>query len=97
MKTDDVISFLSLSPLQVLDIQFDKYEEFECIVRGLHFINSSCDEGCYYWNNLHSPEMAEKVPHSLDSYPYLVVSIGTGVSVLLVESAEKFRPITGTT
>jgi len=41
--------------------------------------------------------MAEKVPHSLDSYPYLVVSIGTGVSVLLVESAEKFRPITGTT
>ena len=84
-------------PSQLLSIQLEKYDEFECLVRGLHFINSCCDDGCYYWNNLHNPEKAKKVPYVLQSYPYLVVTIGSGVSVLLVESAEKFKAISGTT
>ncbi|KAL9983485.1 hypothetical protein ACROYT_G005667 [Oculina patagonica] len=83
---------------ETLGIQLEKYDEFECLVRGLHFINSRCDDGCYYWNNLHSPEEAEKVSYDFDadSYPYLLVNIGSGVGILLVESADKFKQISGT-
>ena len=75
-----------------------KYDELECLIHGIHFINSNCVNECYYWNNLYCLEKAEKVPYDFDNdpYPYLVVNIGSGVSILSVESADKFSRISGT-
>lgn len=75
-----------------------KYDELECLIHGIHFINSSCINECYYWNNLHCLEKSEKVPYNFDlnPYPYIVVNIGSGVSILFVESTEKFSRISGT-
>ncbi|KAJ7333512.1 Pantothenate kinase 1 [Desmophyllum pertusum] len=83
---------------EVLGVQLVKYDELECLIHGIHFINSSSINECYYWNNLHCLEKAEKVLYdfAVDPYPYLVVNIGSGVSILLVESAEKFSRISGT-
>ena len=83
---------------QVLGVQLVKYDELECLIHGIHFINSCCVHEFYYWNNLHCLEKSEKVPYDFtnDSYPYIVVNIGSGVSILSVESAEKFSRISGT-
>lgn len=83
---------------EILGVQLVKYDELECLIHGIHFINSSCINECYYWNNLHCLEKSEKVPYNFDlnPYPYIVVNIGSGVSILFVESAEKFSRISGT-
>ncbi|XP_068709646.1 pantothenate kinase 3-like isoform X2 [Montipora foliosa] len=83
---------------EVLGVQLVKYDELECLVNGIHFINSHSVNECYYWNNLHCVEKSKKVSYDFqnDAYPYLVVNIGSGVSVLLVESAENFSRISGT-
>lgn len=83
---------------EVLGVQLVKYDELECLIHGIHFINSCCVHEFYYWNNLHCLEKSEKVPYDFtnDSYPYIVVNIGSGVSILSVESAEKFSRISGT-
>ncbi len=60
-------------------------------------MNSHFPEECYYWKNP-TTEQACKVtfPLGVDPYPYIVVNIGSGVSILLVESAESYHRIGGT-
>ena len=89
---------LRLLTLQVLGVQLVKHDELECLIHGIHYVNSLYLHECYYWNNLHCIEKAEKVPYDFEvnPYPYLVVNIGSGVSILAVESADKFSRVTGT-
>lgn len=83
---------------EVLGVQLLKYDELECLVHGIHFINAHGVDECFYWNNLHCLEKSVKVSYDFhnDAYPYIVVNIGSGVSILLVESGEKFSRISGT-
>lgn len=74
-----------------------KYDEFECFIYGIYFINFFCINECYYWNNLYCLEKLEKVLYNFDLnfYFYIVVNIGFGVSILFVEFVEKFLRISG--
>ena len=79
-------------------MQLVKHDELECLIHGIHFVNSLYPHECYYWSNLHCLDDAKRVPFDFESdpYPYLVVNIGSGVSVLAVESADKFTRVSGT-
>ena len=68
-----------------------------CLIRGLHYLSRHYPNECYYWENPNTPE-AKKVPFQLgpDPYPYIIVNIGSGVSILRVESATTFKRIGGT-
>jgi pantothenate kinase len=69
----------------------------ECLIRGLHYLALHCPNECYYWKDP-KQDTTCKVPFSLgpNPYPYIIVNIGSGVSILLVESATSFRRIGGT-
>lgn len=86
-----------LVSLQKLGINLCKFDEMECLIRGLHYLALHCPNECYYWKDP-KQETTCKVPFSLgpNPYPYIIVNIGSGVSILLVESATKFRRIGGT-
>lgn len=90
--------FSFLYSQQILGVHLVKYDELECLVHGIHFIHAQSANECYYWNNLNCLEKSEKVSYDFKNnrYPYIVVNIGSGVSILLVESAEKFSRISGT-
>ena len=83
---------------QKLGINLCKYDEMACLIRGVHYLCIHYPQECYYWKNPKVKDKAEKVPFPLgpDPYPYIIVNIGSGISVLLVESAEKFKRIGGT-
>ncbi|XP_032234034.1 pantothenate kinase 3 isoform X2 [Nematostella vectensis] len=85
---------------EVLGVQLVKYDELECLIHGIHFINDHFHQECYYWTwgDQYSIAQATKVPYGFDSdpFPYLVVNIGSGVSIMAVYSAEKFDRISGT-
>lgn len=82
---------------QRLGISLCKFDEMECLIRGLHFLCRRCRNECYYWRNPKEKNTC-KVPFQLgpNPYPYIIVNIGSGVSILLVESATSFRRIGGT-
>ncbi|KAK6178064.1 hypothetical protein SNE40_012900 [Patella caerulea] len=81
-----------------VDLDLHKYDELECLLKGIHYIdryNSSSE--CYYWKYTDNIQLCEKVPFDFrDPYPYLVVNIGSGVSILAVRSPTDYRRVSGT-
>ncbi len=93
----DVI-FPSLSFYQMVNLQLHKYDELECLIKGIHYIDR-CNplSECYYWTNPANSQLCEKHPFDFrNPYPYLVVNIGSGVSILAVKSATEYSRVSGT-
>eukprot|EP00057_Strongylocentrotus_purpuratus_P034326 XP_794774.1 PREDICTED: pantothenate kinase 3 [Strongylocentrotus purpuratus] len=85
--------------LETVNMQLVKADEFNCLIRGIHFIDRLLPNECYYWNNPDplDNEASEKVPYDFKNpYPYLVVNVGSGVSMLAVRSHNDFERVTGT-
>ena len=70
----------------------------EALIRGVHHTTWNCPNECYYWKNPAQPDLSTKVSSPLgpNPYPYIIVNIGSGVSILHVTSYDKFRRIGGT-
>lgn len=74
-----------------------KADEMESLIWGLHYLCRHYDKECYYWERPKTTE-TRKIPYQLgpNPYPYIIVNIGSGVSILLVKSATDFSRIGGT-
>ncbi|XP_070541275.1 pantothenate kinase 3-like isoform X2 [Ptychodera flava] len=84
---------------EIVNMKLEKYDELDCLISGIHFIDSKIPNECYYWGNVDpfNSEACEKIPYDFrDPYPYLVVNIGSGVSVLSVKSQTDFKRVSGT-
>ncbi|KAF0687231.1 Aste57867_20993 [Aphanomyces stellatus] len=86
-----------------LGICLEKVDELECLIRGMVFVMRHVHDECYTFNNvsLHSQGMGEatkkivKTPQS-ELYPFLLVNIGSGVSILKVTSETEYHRVSGT-
>ena len=69
----------------------------ESLIRGIHYFCNNCSDECYYWNNPNDPIAAKRELFDLDpdNNPYIVVNIGSGVSILHVSSRKEFKRIGG--
>ena len=87
---------LSLS-WQRLGVNLAKYDEMQSLITGLHYLCREYLDECYYWENPNS-DLSHTIPFQLgpDPYPYIIVNIGSGVSILRVNSATEFTRIGGT-
>lgn len=74
-----------------------KYDEMQSLITGLHYLCRQYLDECYYWENPNS-DQSHRVTFQLgpDPYPYIIVNIGSGVSILRVNSATEFNRIGGT-
>jgi len=94
-----------------LKIDWNKCDEYRMFVKGINFLNEiNSDKECFYFETEKTNNIGETVYLSLadckytkknfnftNSYPYVMVIIGTAVSILLVESATKYKMISGST
>lgn len=83
---------------QNLNLQLHKFDELDCLIQGIHYIDrlNTLSE-CYYWSNPTDPENCKREPYDFKNpYPYLVVNIGSGVSILAVKSPRDFKRVSGT-
>ncbi|CAI8033187.1 Pantothenate kinase 3 [Geodia barretti] len=80
-----------------LGVKLAKYDEMQSLITGLHYLCREYLDECYYWENPNS-DQSHTVPFQLgpDPYPYIIVNIGSGVSILRVNSANDFTRIGGT-
>ncbi len=86
--------------LQIVNLQLHKFDELDCLIQGIHYIDRHIGPGkseCYYYKKATDSDKCEKVPFDFrNPYPYLVVNIGSGVSILAVHSPSDYRRISGT-
>ena len=83
---------------QLVNLQLHKFDELDCLIEGVHYIdrNNPTSE-CYYWKDPADPDKSEKIPFDFrDPYPYLIVNIGSGVSILSVRGPNEYKRVSGT-
>lgn len=82
---------------QSVNLDLHKADEIDSLVSGIHYLELNHPEESYFFENPLSDTQCRKVPLSIrDLYPYIVVNVGSGVSVLLVESRTKYQRVWGT-
>ncbi|XP_072026910.1 pantothenate kinase 3-like isoform X2 [Amphiura filiformis] len=83
---------------EIVQLQLCKHDELNCVIRGIHYIDRILPNECYFYRSpTKDSEMTEKVPFDFrNPYPYLVVNVGSGVSILAVYSHNNFKRVGGT-
>lgn len=77
-----------------LGLMVDKEDEMECMIKGCNFVLRNIPDEVFEYRRHVNPEYKF---HSVEPnmYPYLLVNIGSGVSVMMVESESSFERIGG--
>ncbi|XP_048588181.1 4'-phosphopantetheine phosphatase-like isoform X2 [Nematostella vectensis] len=79
-----------------LGVRVDKEDEMQCLLRGCNFVLSSLPHETFEFRRDEDPQY---LFHHLDAseiFPYLLVNIGSGVSIVKVDAKDKFERIGGT-
>ncbi|KAL5005498.1 hypothetical protein ScPMuIL_018954 [Solemya velum] len=78
-----------------LGVQVDKEDEISCLIKGCNFLLKNIPDEAYLYQRHASMEYKfQGVDHNI--FPYLLINIGSGVSLIKVESEDKFERIGGT-
>lgn len=80
-----------------LGITLHKTDELDSIIYGIHYIDKyNSERECYFLEDPLDDDKCVKVHYDFSRpYPYLVVNIGSGVSILAVYSSTSYSRISG--
>ncbi|TYZ68616.1 hypothetical protein PybrP1_004699 [[Pythium] brassicae (nom. inval.)] len=105
-KASAALSYACYSRLfeEKLGIEIHKADELEALIKGLNFVLQHANDECYTFKNVVldtkglgqadktiSPTLAED-----ELYPFLLVNIGSGVSILKVSGENEYERVSGT-
>jgi type II pantothenate kinase len=80
-----------------VNLELHKFDELDSLIHGIHYIEAYNPQECYFLTDPLSDDKCNKVPYDFSHpYPFLVVNIGSGVSIIAVYSPDKFKRVTGT-
>ncbi|CAF1336999.1 unnamed protein product [Adineta steineri] len=80
-----------------LQISWCKCDELDTLMKGLCYISKLNSKECFYYEEPQNDANPNKHPFVFDiKHPFLLVNIGSGISILHVESESSYRRITGT-
>ncbi|XP_066247437.1 pantothenate kinase 3 isoform X2 [Euwallacea similis] len=80
-----------------VNMRLHKCDEFESLVKGLLYVDKSNLTECYYWTNPTDETKCAKVSYDFSKpYPFLLVNIGSGVSILAVKGPTDYKRVSGT-
>jgi len=82
-----------------LGCQVRKSDELHCLLRGLNFLLTHIPDEIYFLKEPASQAPSDKISWNIreegDVFPYLLVNIGSGVSILKVDSPTSFERVSG--
>ncbi|XP_016909828.1 pantothenate kinase 3 isoform X1 [Apis cerana] len=82
---------------QEVNMNLAKFDELDSLIRGMLYIETTNPHECYYWSHPTDDNKCQKVPYDFsEPYPFLLVNIGSGVSILAVYGPENYKRISGT-
>ncbi|KAG2459263.1 PANK4 kinase, partial [Polypterus senegalus] len=77
-----------------LQLKVDKEDEMSCLIKGCNFVLKNIPHEAFVYVKHADPEFRFQTTQP-DIFPYLLVNIGSGVSIVKVESEDKFERIGG--
>uniref|UniRef100_A0A667ZXY3 4'-phosphopantetheine phosphatase n=1 Tax=Myripristis murdjan TaxID=586833 RepID=A0A667ZXY3_9TELE len=77
-----------------LGLKVDKEDEMTCLIKGCNFVLKNIPHEAFVYAKHADSEFRFQNTHP-DIFPYLLVNIGSGVSIVKVESEDKFERIGG--
>lgn len=80
-----------------LSLEFVPQDEMRALLRGLHFLVRTCPGEVFAWDvdsKRQLPSFPSPAAFPL-AYPFLLVNIGSGVSVLRIDGEERFERVSG--
>ncbi|KAK0159288.1 hypothetical protein PV328_010183 [Microctonus aethiopoides] len=80
-----------------VNMSLAKFDELDSLIHGMLYIETTNSHECYYWSNPTDDALCHKVPYDFsEPYPFLLVNIGSGVSILAVYGPNNYKRISGT-
>ena len=76
-----------------LNLKVSKVDEMSCICAGANFLLNNIADESFTYERQQTPQYAFQSSNPADLYPYLLVTIGSGVSVIKVTSEDSFERI----
>lgn len=74
-----------------------KFDELDALIKGILFAETHNPSECYYWKNASKISTSEKEVYDFSQpYPFILVNVGSGVSVLAVWGPNNYKRISGT-
>lgn len=80
-----------------LGVKIHKEDEMHALITGLNFLLKNVPKESFTYSTIpHDPSPKHYVPVGDNPFPYLLVNIGSGVSILKVDSEDSYQRIDGT-
>ncbi|MEE6483814.1 hypothetical protein FKM82_013663 [Ascaphus truei] len=77
-----------------LGLKVDKEDEMTCLIKGCNFVLKNIPHEAFVYVKHADPEFRFQTTHP-NIFPYLLVNIGSGVSIVKVDTEDKFERIGG--
>ncbi|KAH8426587.1 pantothenate kinase [Aspergillus melleus] len=78
---------------EALQVNIIREDEMECLITGLDFFITEIPNEIFTYSEIDPMQFAEARP---DVYPYLLVNIGSGVSMIKVSGPKQYQRVGGT-
>lgn len=80
-----------------VNMKLAKFDELDALMKGLLFTDTHSRTECYYWENASDISISQTARFDFSQpYPFILVNIGSGVSVLAVHGPDNYKRISGT-
>ena len=78
-----------------LDVILQKEDEMECLITGLNFLIKQIPNQVFTYDERRPEPLVFEDSYQQEVFPYMLVNIGSGVSIIKVTSDETFERISG--
>ncbi|XP_045457040.1 pantothenate kinase 3 [Melitaea cinxia] len=87
--------------IKEVNMRLSKLDELDALIAGVLFVDSMNPQECYYWappdHLTNSKDTYVRKPFDFSNpYPFLLVNIGSGVSMLVVNAPNDYYRVSGT-
>ena len=80
-----------------LNMKLAKFDELDTLIKGVLFSELQNTTECYYFQNARDVHNSKKVSYDFSQpYPFILVNVGSGVSILAVYGPNNYKRISGT-
>ncbi|KAL5281411.1 PANK1 family protein [Megaselia abdita] len=80
-----------------LNMKLAKFDELDTLIKGVLFSELRHTTECYYFNNARDIRNSQKMAYDFSRpYPFILVNVGSGVSLLAVYGPNNYKRISGT-
>ncbi|XP_035898351.1 pantothenate kinase 3 isoform X1 [Anopheles stephensi] len=79
-----------------VNMKLAKFDELDALIKGILFTETHNKCECYFWENANEISSTKKKFDFSQPYPFILVNVGSGVSVLAVRGPDNYKRISGT-